>query len=141
MISHPLLQRRSSPTFTPIVGPLSLDFQEAHYGTSGPNFWDVGRLLFYGLLPNQKTPGVTKMGMEGPKEISAIAPCTTLHVQKCCWCSGDSSSVCFSMPAQCSGGLPLTLESKEMAGQRGRGGRGGTVTHPLSFNSAREDHS
>lgn len=34
MMCHPLLQRRSSPTCTPVPGSLSLEFQEAHSGNS-----------------------------------------------------------------------------------------------------------
>lgn len=130
MISHPALQRGSSPTLKPVPASLSLEFQEAHSAALGPNFWDVKKLLLNRAVAVQKTPWFQKDGSEGATGIHCSSSFPELTT------SGNATGVpgtavlCVSPSSQGGGAVPLPW-SKVLGGQGGGERERRCLTHHL----------
>ena len=132
MISHPALQRGSSPTLKPVPASLALEFQEARNATLVPNFWDVKKLLLNRAVAVQKTHGFRKMGMREPREFTVPAPSQNLPRPEMLLVFRRQQLFVFLASSQGGGAVPLPW-SKVMGGQGGGERERRCLTHHLFF--------
>lgn len=130
MISHPALQRGSSPTLKPVPASLSLEFQEAHSAALVPNIWDVKKLLLNRAVAVQKRHGFRNMGVEGTTGIHCSSSFPELTASGNAAGVPGTAALCVSPSSQGGGAVPLPW-SKVMGGQGGGERERRCLTHHL----------